>query len=200
MSPLDRPNAPASIAASTSRTIERSWTVVGRDGVRPQDRAADRPLPDEERDVRPEPTASTASRYSPNVRHRATRSFGPQRQLDELAPAIGDRCERVAAVAGQLGREALREVADQRAVDEERAIGVAVRVDEPGVDDQPVDVDDRPDLAVVDRPEVADGQDPVAEHPDVGRSPWRAGPIDEEPAAQDEVEGGHRPMMTFDGD
>ena len=103
---------------------------------------------------------------------------------------IGAR--RLAAVARQLRREALREMAVERAVDEHGPIRVPVRVDEPGRDDPPADVDDAFDLGRIDGAEVADRQDPVAEHADIGRPTRRAGPVDEEPAAQDEVEGGHR--------
>ena len=68
-------------------------------------------------------------------------SFGRSDELDELAAGVGDRRERVAAVAGQLGREALAEVAGQRAVEEQRAVGMAVGVDEPGRHDSSGGVD-----------------------------------------------------------
>jgi hypothetical protein len=43
-----------------------------------------------------------------------------------------------------------------------------------------------------DRLLVAPRQDPVPEHPDIGRSTGRAAAIDDEAAAQDQVERGHR--------
>ena len=63
----------------------------------------------------------------------------------------------------------------------------------PGATTRPSTSRIRSTPASSERTEVADGQDPVAEHADVGRPPRRAGPVDEKPAAQDEVEGGHCP-------
>ena len=65
-------------------------------------------------------------------------------------------------------------MAVERGVDEDGPVRVPVRIDEPGRDDPPVDVDDALDLGRIDRAEVADGQDPVAEHADIGWPRWRA--------------------------
>ena len=78
-----------------------------RPHLRPDDGAADRAVPDEERDVRPERDLVDGVEVlgeRPPARDELIR---PQRQLDELASAVGDRGERVATVARQLGREAL---------------------------------------------------------------------------------------------
>ena len=80
------------------------------------------------------------------------------------------------------------QVAGQRAVEEERAVGVAVRIDEPGRDDAAGDIEHGLDLAVRDRREVADRQDPVAEDADIGRAAGAPGPVDEGPAAKQQVE------------
>ena len=71
-----------------------------------------------------------------------------------------------------------------------------VRVDEPGRDDTPGDLEDGRDLAVRDRRQVADGQDPVTEHADVGRTARAPGPVDHRPAAEQQVEGRHPAMVT----
>ena len=105
-------------------------------GPRPRTDATDRPVADQEGEVRARARcSSTRSRYSPNVRQRATSSFGRSWSATSLPAGIGDRGERVAAVARQLGRVALVEVAGERAIHEDRAVGVAVRIDEPRRDD-----------------------------------------------------------------
>ena len=71
-----------------------------------------------------------------------------------------------------------------------------MRVDEPGRHDAPGDVQDQPDLVRIDDAEVADGEDPVAEHADVGTSSGTPGAIDDGPAPEEQVEAGHREMMT----
>ena len=86
-----------------------------------------------------------------------------ERELDDLAAARRDRCERVAAVPRQLRRVALMEVAGERAIDEERAVRMPVRIDEPRGHDPLADLEHGRDLGVVDRRQVADGEDPVAE-------------------------------------
>ena len=66
----------------------------------------------------------------------------------------------------------------------------------PGATTRPVDVEDPLDLGRIDRAEVPDGQDPVAEHADIGAPRWRARAIDDGPAAEQQVEAGHARMMT----
>ena len=96
----------------------------------------------------PSGCSATRSRYSPNVRQRATRPFGRSSRVDGLAADVGDRRQRVAAVPRQLRRVALVQEAGQRPVEEERAVGVAVRIDETRRDDAAGDVEDRLDLAL----------------------------------------------------
>ena len=61
-------------------------------------------------------------------------------------------------------------------------VRVPVRVDEPGRDHPSSDVDDPLDLGRIDRAEVPDGQDPVAEHADIGSPGRRARAVDDGPA------------------
>ena len=106
-----------------------------RPGVGPEHRPADRPVPDEERDVRPERLALDLVEVLGERLPARGQRVRPQGQRDQLAPDRRDRRQRVAAVPRELGREPLAEVADERAVHEERAIGVAVRIDEARRDD-----------------------------------------------------------------
>ena len=62
-----------------------------------------------------------------------------------------------------------------------------VRVDEPGRDHPAGDVDDLLDIGVGDRPKVADGEDPVGQHADVGRPARRPCTVDERSTAEQEV-------------
>ena len=144
------------------------------------------------RATRPRRRPDTAS----NVRQRATSWFASQGELDELPPGIGDRRERVPAIARQLGREPLPEVTDQRAIDEQRAIRVPVRIDEPRRDHESPGIDHLRHIARVDHRKVVDGEDAVSEDTDVGATPGRSRPIHDGPAAHEEVEGGHALMMT----
>src|SRR6185369_5938916 len=109
---------------------------------------------------------------------------------------VGDRGERVAAVPRQLCGVALVEEAGQRSVEEERAVGVAVRIDEARRDHAAGDIEHALYLARVDRRQVADSQDPVAEDADVGWAAGAPGPVDEGPTAKQEVERGHAAMVT----
>ena len=182
---LARPSPPArrrSAARASAPRTDAADACRGRPGTRRSGRAAAR---------------STASRYSANgpparrqaVRRGATAST-------RLAADVGDRRERVAAVPRELGREALVQVAGQRPVDEERAVRVAVRIDEPRRDDP---AGRRRARARPRRPrprrEVAHGQDPVAEDADVGSTPRAPRPVDHGPAAQQQVEAGHVGMV-----
>ena len=196
MSPEDKPNAPASSAASTSRTIAaRSGSDAGvASGPITAPRTV--PCPTRNATFSPSDSAATASRYASNVRQRATSWFGSQGELDELLPGIGDRRERVPAIARQLGREPLPEVTDQRAIDEQRAIRVPVRIDESRRDHESPGIDHLRHIARVDHRKVVDGEDAVSEDTDVGATPGRSRPIHDGPAAHEEVEGGHALMMT----
>ena len=133
MSPDDRPTAPASSAASTSPTIAASSASVGGRASAPRTDAADRAVTDEERDVRPErllvdPVEVLPER--PPARRRAGSAAAPARRARR--PSSVRRREGLAAVARQLRRVALVEVAGERAVDEDATVRVPVRIDEPG--------------------------------------------------------------------
>ena len=52
------------------------------------------------------------------------------------------------------------------------------------------------DAGLVDRREVADGHDPVAEDADVRASAGGPGAVDDDPAAEQQVEAGHEAMVT----
>ena len=81
-------------------------------------------------------------------------------------------------------------------VDEDGPVRVPVRVDEARRDHPAVDIEDALDLRRIDRAEVPDGQDPVAEHADIGSPRRRARAVDDGPAAEQQVEAGHVRMMT----
>ena len=135
MSPDDRPIAPASRAASTSATIAASSSSVGGRASAPMTDARTVPWPTRNATFGAERLLRDAVEVLPERPPAGHETVGAERQLDQLAADLGDRGERVAAVAGQLGRVALVQVAGQRAVEEQRAVGVAVRIDEPRRDD-----------------------------------------------------------------
>ena len=66
----------------------------------------------------------------------------------------------------------------------------------PGATTRPRDVEHGLDLALVDRREVADSQDPVAEDADIGGAAGAPGPVDQGPTAKQQVECGHAAMVT----
>ncbi len=166
--------------------------VVRRSVVRAEDRAPDGAVADEEGDVE-------AQRLGVD-RLEVLRERGPRRhelagvevRLNQRPGRRRERGERVAAVAGQLGRVPLPQVARERPVDQRRRVRVAVRVDEAGCDHEAGSVDDRLDLAVGHRRQVPDGRNPVARDADVGRATGRARSVDEEAAANQKIET-HRP-------
>jgi hypothetical protein len=71
-----------------------------------------------------------------------------------------------------------------------------VRIDEARRDDAAGDVEHGLDLALPDRREVADGQDPVAENTDIGRAAGAPGPVDQGPPPKQQVECRHAAMVT----
>ena len=157
-------------------------------------------MPDEERDIRTEWLLGDTIEVLPErppARDEAVRAQG---QLDRLAAHVGDRGQGVAAVARQLRRVALVQVAGQPSVEEERAVRVAVRIDEPRRDDPASDVDDGLDLTGVDRRQIAHREDPVAEDADVGGTSRAARPVDQGPAPEQQVECGHAAMVTRSSD
>ena len=135
----------------------------------PMTAAADRAVADEERDIRPERLFRNAvevlGERAP-ARDQAARLAATARRVSR--PSRRDRRERVAAVAGQLGRVALVQVAGQRAVEEQRPVGVPVRVDEPRRDDASARRRGPSRCRPRRPPTGPDGEDPVAEDADVG--------------------------------
>ena len=128
----------------------------------------------------------------PPASHQPVRAQG---QLDELPPGVGDRGKRFAAVARQLGREPLAHMADQGPVEKQRAVRVPVRVDEPRGDDKTGGIDHLRHADVIDRRQVIDGEDAVAEHADVRATAGSATAIDDGAVANQQIEGGHVEMM-----
>ena len=171
--------------------------LVGRRraGVGTEDGPADRAVADEERDVRTEGLLGDPIEVLPEGRPARRELVRPERQVDKVAPGVGDRREAVAAVARQLGRKALVEVAGQGAVQEQRSVRVAVRVDEAGRHDPPGQVQDEPDAVRIDRRQIADGEDPVAEDADIGAHARRPAAVDQGPAMEQHIEGGHARMV-----
>ena len=156
----------------------------------------DRPLPHEERHVQPEPLLGNGIQVLPEGAPAGDELVRAQGQRDDLPPRIGDGCERLTAVAGQLCRVPLAQMADEATVHEQRAIRVTVRVDEPRRDDETRGVDHVRDARGVDRRQVVDREDPVTQHPDVRATPGRPGAIHNGAAVQKQVEDGHPLMMT----
>ena len=152
-------------------------------------------MADEERDVRAERLLGDPIEVLPEGRPARRELVRPERQVDEVAPGVGDGREGVAAVARQLGGEALVEVAGKGAVEEQRSVRVTVRIDEAGRHDSPGQVQDEPDAVRIDRRQIADGEDPVAEDADVGAHARRAAAVDQGPAMEQHVEGGHARMV-----
>ena len=72
---------------------------------------------------------------------------------------------------------------------------MAVRIDEPRRDDPAAGVDHRLDVGVGDIGQVPDREDPVAEQADIGGPGACASAVNEQAAAQDQVEGRQCPAM-----
>ena len=70
-----------------------------------------------------------------------------------------------------------------------------MRIDEPGGHDPAGHVEHESDLVGADDAEVADGEDPVAEHADIGTPSRDPRAIDDGPAPKEQVEAGHAVMM-----
>ena len=153
--PSRDPARPRPARPSTAPTIAASSSGVAAPSVGTEDGPANGAVADEERDVRPERLLGDPIEVLPEGRPARRELVRPERQVDELAPGVGDRREGVAAVARELGGKALVEVAGQGAVEEERSVRVAVRVDETGRHDPsgpgPGRARRRPDRPATDR-------------------------------------------------
>ncbi len=99
---------------------------------------------------------------------------------------IVDRRNRC-AFAGDLGRDALGDLARHAVVDEDVELRLAQQVDEAGGDNQAGGVDPLTRLRVL---QVADGGDAVAADRDIGAKPRRARAIDDAAVGEDEVVAG----------
>ncbi len=148
-----------------------AFIVVGGPGLGAHYGATDRPLPDEERDIQPEALLGHRIQVLPEGAPAGHELVRAQGEGDDLPPRIGDGCERLPTVAGQLRRVPLAQMADEPAVDEQRAVRVAMRVDEPRRNDKTRGVDHVRDAPGVYRGQVVDREDPVTQHPDVRATP-----------------------------
>ena len=196
MSPEERPIAPTSSASSTAADHRRQLVVGRRSRVGADDRSPDRALADEECDIQAERLLCHAIEVLPERPPPGDEPVRSQQQVHGRAADLGDRGQRVTTIPRQLGRVALVEEAGQRPVEEERAVGVAVRIDEARRDDAAGDIEHGLGLALRDRREVTDSQDPIAEDADIGRAAGAPSPIDEGPTAKQQVERGHAAMVT----
>ena len=95
----------------------------------------------------------------------------------EQVEGVGiDRCRRLAALSRALGGDALAQLEVPRVVRvEDREVGVAVHVDEPGRHVESVGIDDPIGLAF----DPADGCNRAVLHPDIGAKPGIAGAVDD---------------------
>ena len=166
------------------------WAV----GRRPRHRSAHGPMTDEERDIRANGLLLHLVEVLGERRPARRQTVRAERERHEVASDRRDGRERVAAVAGELGREALEQVAGQRPIDEQRPIGVSVRVDEARRDDPTLDVELEADVVAVDHAEVPDGDDRVAEHADIGAPTGSPGAVDYGPR---EGAGRSRPRRSW---
>ena len=130
------------------------------------------------------------------------RALEPGEVLVERAPVLGHLEEVVAglavghhlvvhrrnrhAFAGDLGGDALGDLAGRPAVDEHVELGLAEQVDEAGRHHQAGGVDPRRGLG---RRQVAERGDPVAGDADVGAEPRGAGAVDDLAVGDHDVEG-----------
>ena len=153
-------------------------------------------MADEERDVRPQRLRLDGVEEPGERRPRRVEPEGGE-VGGEHRPAGGcQRRERVAAVARELGREALAQVAD-RALRRGTRSRPSARADRRtrAATTCPVASMTVATSSSTTAPKVADGDDPVAgdrRRPPGG--PADAGPVDEQAAAEQEVEG-HVPIV-----
>ena len=101
-----------------------------------------------------------------------------------------ERCERHAVLGDDLGRDALTDTVLVLRIVQQRTVGVRVRIDEAGRDDQAGCVDRVSRLGTR---EVANRRDLIADDSDVGADARRARPINDFPAAQHQVK--HEPLL-----
>ena len=127
--------------------------------------------------------ASSVSKYSPAELQRDREVVGVAVDRAASLLRIADREAAEAAVADDLGRDALVDRADRTRIHQQRVVGVAVDVDEPRRDGQAGGVD----LASV-RLERADRGDAAVLHADVGDAALRARAVVDRAAADDDVE------------
>ncbi len=98
-----------------------------------------------------------------------------------------ERHDTRAAVADDVARHALQHLERHLRLEQHRVVVVGVHVDEAGGDGQA----GRVDLLRARRGNLADGDDPIPAHADVGASAGRAGAVVHRPAADDEVHDGY---------
>ena len=182
--PVDIPSAPDCIASWTKPSIV---AICSADGVEPDTPAARRIAlwPTNHARFGVWPTSERNSRCSPKVDQESsacrTRSVQPAAD-DSLG---GRRHGRVApaAIADDLGRDALANRALGGRVREDREVAVAVRIDEPGADDLAGRVDHALGAGVA--RQAPDLDDPVALDRDVAEE-RRAARAVRDPAVPDQ--------------
>ncbi len=132
-----------------------------------------------------------ASKVGPRGLERGARA---SHAVVELVPRHADqrRAEAHAAVAHQLQRDALGELAVGEGIDQEGGVRVSVQVDEAGRHRLAGGVDHRPRFGL----DAADGGDPVAFDGHVGLKSGRAGPIDHPSVLDQNVEHGSSPSLA----
>ena len=131
--------------------------------------------------------AWTAARYSPMPRQlplEAVEVEQRRRARIDVEHLVGDRGGRHAAEADDHRRHALPDGALGERIDDEGAVGVAVLLDEPGANEHAGGVDDPRRLA---SSEMADGDDPVADHGDVRPVPGAPGAVEDAAVGYQEI-------------
>ena len=109
-------------------------------------------------------------------------------RLDRGGQAIVDRCDR-RALAGDFGRDALRDLAGGAVVDKDVEFRLAQHVDEAGRHHEVASIDGRRR-----RPpgQLADRRDAIARDAEIAEIPRRAGAVDNAATGDEDVEGGTR--------
>src|SRR6185503_20398506 len=109
-------------------------------------------------------------------------------EVARLGPGLGTavvahRPDR-SPLAGQLGRDPLRRLAQHLGIHQDRVLALPEHVDDAGGDDEAAHVEDAPRLFRID---ATDGRDAIACDRDIGREPRVAGAVDDAAAAQEQV-------------
>ena len=168
MSPVEKPNAPASSASPSERVHAPGLVRGGRPPLESHRGDPERAVADELHDVDGEPGAAQPVQPGAEARpvpvelgRRGTRAHSRSEPA-----ARRRRGRREAAHARHLGGDALPDLGLRRGAGEEREVRVGVHVDEAGRDHAPGGIDHVGGLA---RERRADGRDTVPGQRDVRR-------------------------------